>query len=98
MATRSGPNSKKQLQKGRKRYLSPSEISRGNLYVTNAKSRDEFMDEYIVVIFNNIELPLRKVDSYGRIFIGTDILDQHKSNLLNLKLVARNKLLVQVVG
>ncbi len=87
-----GPKSNKQLQEGRKRYLSASEVDRGNLYISKATYRDTFMDDSIIVVFDGQELPLRNVDKYGRIFIGLDIMRKYKSNLLELKLISRDRL------
>lgn len=97
MSNKHGPDSKKQLMTGRIRKLSVSELGRGNMFLSKANNRIDFIDNDIIIVFDGHEFPKQKIDAYGRIFIGKYFLKEYKNKLIELKLASRSKLFVKVI-
>lgn len=80
----------KRLTIGAEKRLTPSEVNRGYFFVTNDKLAIAALGKKFDVAFSRYNLSERHIDSYGRIFVGREILREFKDKLLTVKIDGKN--------
>ena len=95
MATRQGV---KRLREGIKRSLTPHELARGYVFISNDRHLDEVLDTHNFSIeVEGLSFPSRRLDVSGRVHIPRQYLENiGMENNIGITLVSKNKLRIDV--
>ncbi len=96
MGTRQGV---KRLREGIKRSLTPHELARGYVFISNDRHLDEVLDtRNFSVEVEGCSFPSRKLDVSGRFHIPRQYLEKiGKDNDVSITLISKNKLQINVL-
>jgi hypothetical protein len=95
MGTRQGV---KRLREGIKRPLTPHELARGYVFISNDKHIDEILDtRNFSVEVEGLSIPSRRLDVSGRVHIPRQYLEKIGiQNNIGITLASKNKLKIDV--